>query len=151
MTITYVDTSALFRLVAQEGDIRPVERALASGPITSALAPLELHTGLFKRWHDKELSDVRRDVLLRTVEEVIDPVVTILPLDVAVLTEARATVELYPLRALDGIHLASALIAYRHAQRHGSEFQFCTADRRQAEAARSAFGPSRVMLVPPWR
>jgi predicted nucleic acid-binding protein len=151
VTVTYLDTSVLFRLVAQEGDIAPVEHALAQGPITSALALLEIHASLYKRWHDGETSEAQRDALLQMVREVVDPSVTIVPLDTSVLAEARVAVEFYALRTLYAIHLASALIVSRHAQRQGVEFGFCTADRRQSMAAESAFGSARVTLVPPWR
>ncbi|MGI8553001.1 MAG: type II toxin-antitoxin system VapC family toxin [Dehalococcoidia bacterium] len=151
MIITYVDSSATMRLVSQEGDVSLVERAMASNPISSLLMNLELHVAIFKRWHDGALDTAVRDRLISITEGRIIPAFTLLPLDAAVVDEARAVATEYSVRTLDALHVGTAVIASRSARRYGSTFDFCTADRRQAEAATKIFGSLHVSFVLPWR
>jgi hypothetical protein len=83
---TYIDTSAVLRLVERRGDYSLAEVALRDSPTTSELATLECWASIHKRWHDGSI---------------------------------------------------------------GLKIRFCTADSRQATAARGLFGVSEVDLLPP--
>ena len=148
---TYLDSSALVRLIVREGDVGDVEAAMHQGPTSSVLAKLEMQAAIYKRWHDRLIDAAARDGFLAGVASDIEPVLAFTPLDGGVFVEARAVVQSYSLRTLDAIHLATARIVERRAKRHGARFHFCTADRRQAAAAEAVFGAERVMMVPPWR
>ncbi|MBJ7609372.1 MAG: type II toxin-antitoxin system VapC family toxin [Candidatus Dormibacteraeota bacterium] len=147
---TYVDTSAVLRLVERRGDVSPVESAMAAQPLCSSLGELECWSAIHKKWHDAEVTLVQRDQLLSSVQELLDAV-NIMALDDDVLEEARTLCRRYPLRTLDGIHLATASRADSRLAGRSVTLRFCTADRRQAEAARQHFGQDRVDFVPSWR
>jgi predicted nucleic acid-binding protein len=148
---TYIDSSALLRLVEQRGDCALVEAAMRDSPITSELADLECWTSVHKRWHDGEITLAMRDELLHAVQnEALAPTV-LLRMDSDALNEARAVAGRFPIRTLDAIHVGSAAVADRRLRPLGLHVRFCTADARQADAARGLFGTSEVDLVPPWR
>jgi predicted nucleic acid-binding protein len=149
LTVTYLDTSALMRLVTGKGDVAPVERSMSFQPSTSTLTELELLSAIYRRWREGAEAEANRDELLQAVERRISPALTLLPLTDDVLREAGHVVSDHPVRSLDAIHLATAVIASRHARRHGARLTFCTADRRQATAAEAIFGATQVILVPP--
>src|SRR5260221_406331 len=77
--------------------------------------------------------------------------VNLMSLDAVIFGEAFAMTRLHPLRTLDGLHLGSAAVAQRELLPRGLTLRFCTADRRQAEAAERHFGAEQVDVVPPWR
>jgi predicted nucleic acid-binding protein len=147
---TYVDTSALLRVVENRGDTSKVEAALGAEPITSSLAELECWTSLHKKWHDGELDSAQRDLLLDAAKRLLETV-DLLSLDEEVVNEALTLTRLYPLRTLDGLHLATAAVAGRLVAPRGYTLRFCTADQRQAAAAERHLGAEQVDLVPPWR
>jgi hypothetical protein len=62
---------------------------------------------------------------------------------------AHTVVSNHSIRTLDALHVATAVIACRRARRHGTSFQFCTADRRQAGVAEAVFSGRLVTFVPP--
>lgn len=128
-----------------------IEEAMQSGPTSSILAEIELHAAISKRWRDGDIWEEERDALLAIVDTEIIPALTLLPLDDEVRAAARQVVAAHPLRTLDALHVATAIVAQRHAKRHGSSLRFCTADRRQVEAATVIFGLEHVALVPPRR
>jgi predicted nucleic acid-binding protein len=96
------------------------------------------------------LTPPQRDRLLHAAQQILDAV-DILVLDDDVLAETRVLVRRYPLRTLDAIHLATASQADGRLAKASLPLRFCTADLRQAEAARHHFGVDRVDLVPPLR
>jgi predicted nucleic acid-binding protein len=148
---TYVDTSALLRLVERRGDYSLVEAAMRDSPTTSELADLECWASIHKRWHDGELNLAQRDELLQAVRrEALAPVI-LLRIDSDTLNDARSVAARFPIRSLDAIHLATALVADRKLKPLRLQVRFCTADARQADAARGLFGASEVDLVPGWR
>jgi predicted nucleic acid-binding protein len=151
MILTYLDTSAVMRLVAREGDLTAVELTLQTAPVSSVLIAVELRAAICKRWHDGILTAEERDQLLALVEMSILPALTLLPLNDSVLSEANGVVAAHPVRTLDALHIATAIIAERRTRRHGATLQVCTADRRQADAAAAIFGGQHVIFVPPWR
>ena len=147
---TYIDTSALLRLVEGHGDTTAVDRAMAAQPCCSTLGELECWSAIHKRWHDGAFPVRMRDRLLDDARTLLEAVDT-LTLSEDVLAETRVLVRRYPLRALDAIHLATASMAERRLAGTAISLRFCTADRRQAAVARMHFGDDRVDLVPPWR
>jgi hypothetical protein len=52
-------------------------------------------------------------------------------------------------RALNAIHLATAVALAQRGRPRGDVVRFCTADLRQAGAATALFGVANVDLVPP--
>lgn len=151
MSVTYIDTSALVRLLLHEGDSAPIEQAMQSGPASSILIRLELSSAIFRRWRSGEVSEAERDVLLGAADAQLLPAITLLPLDATVLQEAEEIVRSHAVRTLDALHLGTAVVAARHARRQGATLDFCTADQRQADAATVLFGAPKVVLVPPLR
>ena len=149
LTVTYLDTSALMRLVTREGEFSIVRDTLRRSSTTSKLTELELAAAVYQRWRAGVINETERGVLLATVRNDILPAATFVAIDEEVLREAGDMVADYSVRSLDAIHLATAVIAARHARRHGARLRFCTADRRQAAAAYSIFGASEVAFVPP--
>jgi predicted nucleic acid-binding protein len=147
---TYVDTSALLRLIEDRGDVAAVRAAMADTPLTSTLVDVECWASIHKKWHDREITATQRDALLVAVGAVL-LAVNLLALNEDVLTETRVLTQRYPLRTLDGIHLATAVRAQGPLTRAAGGLRFCTADRRQADAARECLGSAQVDFVPPWR
>jgi predicted nucleic acid-binding protein len=148
---TYLDTSALLRLVERRGDVSLVDVAMRDSPTTSELADLECWASVHKRWHDGEITLAVRDQLLHAVQdEALAPTI-LLKIDSDTLNEARSVAARFPVRTLDALHLATALVADRRLRPTGLQMRFCTADSHQAAAARGLFGASEVDFVPPWR
>jgi predicted nucleic acid-binding protein len=143
LIVTYLDSSALVRLIVREGDVALVEQAMSAGPVSSILAKLEVQAAIYKRWHDREITQRDRDTLLDIAGMLVFSALTFLVLDTDVLTIAQGVIAEYPLRTLDALHVATAVRADRVAKRRGSSLQLCTADRRQAEVAESILGPER--------
>jgi predicted nucleic acid-binding protein len=137
------------RLVTGKGDLAPIEGSMRAQPTTSTLTELELLSAVYRRWREGAESEADRDELLRVVERRISPALTFLPLTEDVVRDASRLVTAHPLRSLDAIHIATAVIASRHARRHGARLTFCTADRRQATAAEALLGATQIIFVPP--
>lgn len=129
MTSFYVDASALVKLVLPEPQSEPLRRTLegqdvAASELLLTEVPRAVHRlpGGLPAESRSRLFDRASTVLSRT---------TLLPLDRTTLELAGRFEERF-LRALDAIHLATAVIA-------GDDVQaFVTYDRRQAEAASMA-------------
>jgi predicted nucleic acid-binding protein len=146
---TYVDTSALLRLVERRGDLSLVEAAMRDGPATSELADLECWAAIHKRWHDGAIALAARDRLLLAVRDRALAASILLRLDPDAIAEARGVASRFPLRSIDAIHVGTALVADRRLRPLGLSLRFCTADTRQATAARGLLGSPVVDLVPP--
>lgn len=147
---TYIDTSALLRAVEQRGDRTKVDAAFRDDPISASLTELECWTSLHKKFLDGEIDATRRDAQLRTATALLGGI-ALVGLDEDVMAEAFNLTRLHPLRTLDGLHLAAASVSRRALIQRGYALRFCTADRRQAQAAEQHFGADQVDLVPPWR
>lgn len=116
---TYIDTSALLRLVDRRGDYSLVEAGLKDGPISSDLTELECWVSIHKRWHDGQVSLGDRDGLLEVVaQEALRPT-ALLRIDGDVLAEARSVAIRFPLRSADAIHVATAVLADRRLRPAG--------------------------------
>lgn len=151
LIVTYLDSSALLRLIMGHGEISAVALALITNPISSVLTSLEISAAIYKQWHDGQTSEGERDALLAIAEQRILAALALLDLDAEVVSEAQKVVAAHPLRTLDALHVATAIRANRYVRRRGARLAFLTADRRQYEAAREIFGTDAVTFVPPWR
>jgi predicted nucleic acid-binding protein len=147
----YVDTSALLRLVYRHGDCSLVDHALQEQPTSSVLTRIEARVSILRRWHNAELSRHDSEQLIEAVESTAFDAMRLVALDDAVLAGSITAAERFPLRTLDSLHIASAVLAERRLARRGHQLRFCTADEKQADAAVALFGPQNVDLLPPWR
>jgi predicted nucleic acid-binding protein len=149
LAATYLDTSVIARLVLREGDLDIAEQAMRTHPMSSLLARLETTAAISRRHHEGMITPEERDTLLAGAQADVLSALTLLPVDDEVFALARTTVIEHPVRTLDSLHLATALVAERHTRRHGGILRFCTADLRQERVARALFRHDRVLLVPP--
>lgn len=148
MIATYLDSSALVRLCVGEGDLHDVEEAMAGLPVTSVLAAVEVPIAIDARFHRGQLSAEERDELHDIAEEILASIGKI-GLSAAARREAVAAARGRLLRALDALHVGTAVVINRHQQRRGNMLRFCTADIRQGQAAAACFGGDRVIVLPP--
>jgi predicted nucleic acid-binding protein len=145
---TYLDSSALVRLCVGEGDLRDVDEAMAGLPITSVLAAVEVPIAIEARFRRGQIGAGERDELLDIADEILTSVGKI-GLSAMARREAVAAARGRLLRALDAIHVGTAVVVSRHQQRRGNTLHFCTGDLRQGEAAAACFGGDRVTVLPP--
>jgi len=146
--VSYLDSSALLRLCLAEGEVGPVEKALANVPVSSALALVEVPTAISARFHRGDIDPQARDDLLLLGEHILGRV-NILQATAEVLAEAVRVAAAHRVRALDAVHLGTAAVAARQQARWGNQLRFCTADRRQASVAAQLFGAGNVDFVEP--
>ncbi|RMH36224.1 MAG: PIN domain-containing protein [Nitrospirae bacterium] len=129
----YFDTSALIKLFVKEKGSEGALR-LAQGqfpPVTAAIAYAEVYSGFNRRKREGYISDKQYRALSKQFEEYWATYVRIeLTSDVLVL--ARILLERHPLRALDAMHLASAMSFQRGMQEN---LHFVAADNRLLDAA----------------
>jgi hypothetical protein len=69
---TYLDTSALLRVVENRGDISKADAVLRGEPLSSSLAELECWASIHKKWHDGELTAPQRDELLAAARALLE-------------------------------------------------------------------------------
>ena len=148
MIATYLDSSALVRLCVGEGELSHVEQAMSGLPITSVLAAIEIPIAIEARFHRGQITAGERDELLEIAGEVLTSVGKV-GLSAAARREAVAAARGNLLRALDAIHVGTAVVVNRHQQRRGNTLLFCTGDLRQGEAAAACLGRDRVTVLPP--
>jgi predicted nucleic acid-binding protein len=146
--VTYLDSSALVRFCVTEGDLRPVEEAMSGFPVTSAVAAVEMPIAIHARFHRGQIDAAERDRLLEVVNRILRSVGQI-GLSLAVRREAVAAAQGSLLRALDAVHVGSAVVVNRLQQRRGNKLVFCTGDVRQGDVAIACFGRDRVTVLPP--
>ena len=147
MIATCIDSSALLRFVFEEGYVSLVHSALAGSPVAATLAAVEVPAAIHARRHRGLFTADRRDHFLVVATHLLDRL-ALIGLDSSVRRDAVRACEPILLRALDAIHVATAIAIARRRRRLGVEIRFCTADRRQAEAAALLLGASRVDLLP---
>jgi uncharacterized protein len=130
--VSYIDSSALLKLVVQEQETAALEAHLAEkdGLVVSRLAALECHRAV-KRAGNKRL--------LQAFENVLEAVY-LLEITPAILDRAAALGPRH-LRSLDAIHLATAMSV------DDPDLEVITYDARMAQAARE----SRLSVVQPGR
>lgn len=147
MIATYLDSSALVRLCVGEGDLGPVHEAMAGLPVTSVVAAVEVPTAIEARFQRGKIDAKERVLLLAIAGRVLGSVAQV-GFSAAVRREAAAAAEGHLLRALDAIHVGTALVVSRHQRRRGNTLCFCTGDRRQGDAVGTLLGRDQVMLLP---
>jgi len=132
LSFAYFDTSAVVkRYVLEPGSLQVRGWLRRHDFLSSAITPVEILSALGRRKQSGELSEknftaaIRRVGSDRTRWELIE-------LGAVVLNRAEEIIQQGPMRALDAIHIASAL-AFQTAA--GRRIPFLTGDRRQREAA----------------
>jgi predicted nucleic acid-binding protein len=133
VSLAYFDTSVLVKNYIQEtGSARVRELLETYEFVSSAMAPIELHSAVRRRHLQGELSRQNYASILSRVKQdrsfwqLVEPVPP-------VLTKAEEIVVAYNVRTLDAVHLASAIVIQDSI---GAPFPFITADERQLTAAR---------------
>jgi predicted nucleic acid-binding protein len=139
----YIDTSALIKVYVPEiGSVR-VNALFEAQPLAmSALVRVEVSSALARRVREGTLTAMQRDRLyerhLRNEADFLVLAVTAEILDRAA-DLARTSPPGAPLRALDAIHLASALVIFEaQPPEDGSTGTFVTSDRQLRRAAEHA-------------
>ena len=134
MSLAYFDTSALVKKYVQEAGSTRVRELLASYEfVSSAIAPIEIHSAVRRRHRQGEISRQSYASILSRVKQdrlfwqLVEPVPQ-------VLAKAEEIVMAYNVRTLDALHLASAMIIQDSIE---TTIPFVTADDRQLTAARA--------------
>ena len=132
MSFAYFDTSAVVkRYVLEAGSLQVRGLLRRHDFLSSAVTPLEILSALGRRRQSGELSEknfaaaVRRVGSDRARWELVE-------LGVLVLNRAEEIIQGQPMRALDAIHIASALVVQTST---GLHIPFVTGDGKQHEAA----------------
>jgi len=143
MPLHYLDASALIKRYLDEIGSDWVNVLFISEPCAiSAIAGVEVASALARRTRERTLTEEQRIELykrfLGDLPDLVVIAVTSAVLDHAALLAGIAPLPA-PLRALDAIHLASALVAFeQHPPDDGSPGRFVTADRQLQRAAEHA-------------
>jgi predicted nucleic acid-binding protein len=145
---TYLDSSALVRLCTGEGELDEVEEAMRGTPITSVLAAVEVPVAIEARARRTRLGDAERRELAAVAEAILAAVGKI-EVSAAVRREAVEAARGRLLRALDAIHVGTAVVVDRQQRRRGNTLRFCTADVHQGAAAEAGLGSGRVTVLGP--
>lgn len=131
MTFAYFDTSAVVKRYVLEPGSHQVRRLLRQHDfLSSAITPLEILSALGRRKQNGELSERNFTAAIRRVGS--DRIRwELIELGTMVLNRAEETIHQEPMRALDAIHIASALVFQTAA---GCRIPFVTGDGRQRDA-----------------
>jgi uncharacterized protein len=131
--LAYFDTSVLVKNYIQEaGSTRARELLGTYEFVSSAIAPVELHSAVRRRHRQGEMTRQHYTSILTRVKQdrafwqLVEPVSP-------VLTKAEELVVTHSVRTLDAVHLASAIVIQDSINR---PLLFVTADERQLAAAR---------------
>lgn len=132
MSFAYFDTSAVVkRYVLEPGSLRVRGLLRRHDFLSSAITPLEILSALRRRRQTGELSEKNFTAAIRRVGsdrgrwELIE-------LGAVVLSRAEEVIQQGPMRTLDAIHIASAVVFQAAA---GLRIPFVTGDGRQRDAA----------------
>lgn len=134
--IAYIDASVLLRLVLFEPESLVEWDDLTEG-VTSQIASVECHRGLFNALATRRLNEVSFRAARESVIAILNRL-RIVKVSRAVVEAASLPLPVN-LAALDAIHLATA-IEFR-ARRTNELIRFATHDRRLAEAAQAMHFP----------
>jgi uncharacterized protein len=137
VVIILIDASALLRRYDRtEPGARRVRAVCAPSAghtiLLAQLAPVEIASGLSRKVRQRLATEVERDRLWQLFQADWRDQYQIIALTDTICAIATRLVRAHPLKALDAIHVGSALLAARDAD---SSFEFWTADRQQAAAA----------------
>lgn len=139
----YWDTSVLAKIYVNEPGSERVRRLLAGErPVTSAVGPVEMES-LLRRSRDEGRLTAEEQRATRAMLALDLDYWSLMDVDAAVLQQARKLTADFPIRALDAVHVASAL---RLRERFPGT-AFLTADVRQGAVA-LALGFSVPRLLP---
>jgi predicted nucleic acid-binding protein len=129
----YVDTSALIKRYIEERGRREVLQLLRKYDcVVSAVLPVEIRSALRRRMAEGMLDEKQIAAIVKrfTADR---PFWTVIEVSGEVLVAAETLSAAHPLRALDGIHVASAQMFA--ARIDSAAFVFVSADSRQTTAA----------------
>ena len=129
----YFDTSALIKIFVQEKGSETAQLLTQSPfpPATAAIAYAEMYSGFNRRKREGYISTKQYTSLSKQFEEHW-ATFTRIELIGDVLVLAKTLLERHPLRAMDAIHLASAISLHKGIQEN---LQFAAADNRLLDAA----------------
>ncbi len=129
----YFDASALVKRYVRETGSVMVRRLLASEVVaTSRLSEVEVASGIVRRAREGAFTPARRDQALAAFQRDV-PAFAIVELIPDITGDARALLLRHPLRASDGIQLASCLYLQRQLNQ---PVPFVAFDQRLLDAAR---------------
>jgi len=131
--VIYLDTSWLVKLYVNEGDAESVRRIVDADPtvLVSELAFVEFHAAVARRRRERSLSSRQAAAILsRFLREWPDR--GRVAVSTGVVAQAAGLVAVHPLRSLEALHLASALLVAKGAP---EPLRFGAADRRLLAAA----------------
>jgi predicted nucleic acid-binding protein len=136
LTFYFLESSALAKLFVQEEGsdalIRLVEHLDDSRKVFSSLAPLEVRSAIRRRQRAGEILPADADYALDSVSaEVVRMVEQ--PLSPSVIETARNVLDHHPLRAMDALHLATAMVARDTLQ--ATDICFVSSDEALLDAA----------------
>jgi uncharacterized protein len=133
VSLAYFDTSVLVKNYIQEAGSTRVRELLETYEfVSSAIAPIELHSAVRRRHRQGEMTRRHYTSILARVKQdrafwqLVEPVPP-------VLTKAEEIAITYNVRTLDAVHLASAIVIQDSI---GAPLPFITADEQQLTAAR---------------
>ncbi len=131
--MNYLETSALIKRFVREQGSDTVAKLVGSGePVATAkIAFAEVYSGLTRRFREGDLSGRAYALVCRQFERDWAGFLRV-DLHDEILTLARDLIRRHPLRALDAIHLASALSLQRAL---GEDVAFTASDARLMRAA----------------
>jgi predicted nucleic acid-binding protein len=109
--VIYLDTSWLVKLFVDEGDAEAVHRIVSADPavLVSELSFVEFHAAVARRRRNGSLAPrTAASLVSRFRRQWTDR--ARIPLSLEVVSRAADLVAVHPLRTLDALHLASALL-----------------------------------------
>ncbi len=131
-TWAYIDTSTYLKVFVKEsGSAKARELIKKHRMLTSALVSVECFSALSRKKQAGELKSKEFDSLIKKIRESFDHI-EIIRLTDEVLEKAGQVVVSSPVRSLDALHIASALIFQDAMQ---ISLPFITSDHRQLETA----------------
>lgn len=141
-TWAYFDTSTYLKIFVNESGSAQVRKLIKKHRIlSSAILSVECFSALSRKKHARELKDREFDALANKIRESLAYIESIRLTD-EVLIKAEQVVVSSPVRSLDALHIASALIFQQALQ---IPLPFVTSDHRQLEAAQ-AHGFATVLV-----
>jgi predicted nucleic acid-binding protein len=149
MATRFLDSSALFRRYYRSEPQAQRVHLFGSSPaqhtiFIARLASVELASALNRRLREGALPVAERDRRWRLFNAHAREEYKVVEMDTRVYASAEHLLFAYPLRTLDALQLACALVVTSRIQR--SRLEFWTADRQQAAAA-TAEGLTVELLV----
>ncbi len=128
----YIDTSAYLKIFLKEkGSDRVRKLVKENSLLASAILTSECFSAFSRRRQGNEINDKTFNRLVNRVKKDL-PYIEIVRLTDEVLRKTEEILLHLPVRTLDAVHIASALL---FKESTGIDLQFVTSDKRQAESA----------------